>query len=238
MNVKLLQSVVYWFLAMLVLGFLLADSLPNFWYSLFLGMLMISGAFVLKFGLPWALNYSGIKRLIRLFFVGVSSVYACYVSITVAYWYMLELKGGYFDKVLLNPLFLWIVLGFFLMVEYFLDQFTNKPKTVDLPKTVTIYSNRKETILPIHQITYIESCADYTVVHLLNGDSYKNNLTISTWEQNLVDFIRIHRSFLISPAHAVKNGNTIIVTGAGELPISRTYKQKVQEYFSSDTYET
>ena len=80
-------------------------------------------------------------------------------------------------------------------------------------------------------MTYIESRGNFTLAVLLDGSHYKNTIRISEWEQKLDKFIRIHRSFLVNPDISVLNGNEVIVNSEINLPVSRSYKEKVTDYF-------
>ncbi len=182
---------------------------------------------MVKFGAEKIKNFKGYKKWLRYFFLAVASLYWAYIAITIAYWYFLELNSESLDKVIINPVFLWIVMGFFLLLEGVLFKKTKKAK----PEVVSIYSNRKKTLIQISNIAYIESRGDFTLVILKDGSQLKNSVKISDWENKLGRFLRIHRSFLVSPNDAILKGNNIIVNGQWELPVSRSYKKKVEGYF-------
>jgi len=80
----------------------------------------------------------------------------------------------------------------------------------------------------LRDIIYIESLKDYVIIHL-SDKRVVTKQKISFLEQKLMEnnFIRIHRSFLVSaskidaftPSHIEINGQ--------ELPIGRSYKSEV-----------
>ena len=163
----------------------------------------------------------------RFFFLAVISLYWGYIAITIAYWYFLELKGGSLDKIVINPIFIWLIIGFFVLLDYVL--FKSFKQTEDT--VVTIYSNRKKTIIQIKNIAYIESKGDFTLVWLQDGSQLKNAIKISEWQHRLTHFRRIHRSFLINTDFATMQGNEVLINAQWKLPISRSYKKEVLAYF-------
>lgn len=219
----------YWLVASVLIAMLLKNSIPNFWNAWLIALFFLPAALIVKFGIEKARLFKGIKKWIRVFFIAMLSLYWGYVAIAVAYWYFLELKGDLLDKVLISPVFIWLIIGFFVLLEYILF---NKSKSKK-QETITIYSDRKKTTININNLAYIESRAEFTIAVLIDGSEFKNNIRISEWELRLGDFIRIHRSFLVSPMHSTLNGNEVIVNANWNLPISRTYKQKVLSYFKN-----
>ena len=164
----------------------------------------------------------------RYFLITIISLYWGYLAVAIAYWYFLELRSDTIEKILINPIFIWIIIGFFVLLEFMIF----KRSINEEMKTITIYSNRKKTTIKINNLAYIESRADFTLAILIDGSEYKNTCRISEWEQKLNGFIRIHRSFLVNPDVSTINGNEVIVNAQWSLPISRSYKQKVMDYFN------
>lgn len=149
----------------------------------------------------------------------------------IAYWYFLELNAAGFDHVLINPIFIWITIGFFLLLEQLL--FKGWHAKQEAASTVTIYSERKKTVLEKNKKAYIESRGYFTLVMMNDGHEMKNNVRISEWEMTLDEFLRIHRSFLVNPKLAILKGNEVIINSEWTLPISRSYKTKVLAYFQN-----
>lgn len=77
-------------------------------------------------------------------------------------------------------------------------------------------------------IVYIESCSDYLKIHLSNKTIVTRE-TISAIEAKLpkLQFLRIHRSFIISIASIQSYTNEHITINKLALPISRSYKKDV-----------
>lgn len=90
--------------------------------------------------------------------------------------------------------------------------------------------NKKIHKILIHEINYVESVKDYLFIHLVSGKVIAKH-TLSAFEALLPqdEFIRIHRSFIVSikrirsfNAHSVDLGNQ-------ELPIGPNYHTQVFE---------
>lgn len=95
---------------------------------------------------------------------------------------------------------------------------------------IDLNSNKRIHRIRIKDILFAESAKDYLTVHTLNGNIVAKH-TISNFEAMLPeeDFIRIHRSFIVSlnkikgfTAHSIEIGNR-------ELPIGPNYQKMVFE---------
>jgi len=210
----------YWLIASVLIALLLQNSIPN-----------LPAAMIVKFGIEKTKHFYGLRKWVRYFFIAMISLYWGYVAITVAYWYFLELNANNLDKILISPLFIWVVIGFFVLLETIIFNKSKKEEN----KTITIYSDRKKTTINIYNLAYIESRGEFTLAILIDGSEYKNNIRISEWEQKLNDFVRIHRSFLVNPEFSTLKGNEVVVNAQWNLPISRSYKQKVSGFFNNST---
>ncbi len=100
-----------------------------------------------------------------------------------------------------------------------------------------IYFNEDKTIHKIYlnEISYVESFREYIKVHTPEK-AIMTKLPISKIEEKLKDhnFIRIHKSYVVS-VNKVKAFNSGIITiGNTELPIGRTYKEAVMKVLKFD----
>jgi DNA-binding LytR/AlgR family response regulator len=77
-------------------------------------------------------------------------------------------------------------------------------------------------------IIYVESYSDYIKIHLTD-ETITTRETISAIEAKLPNnnFMRIHRSFIISLAHISSFTNEEITVNKKSFPISRSYKKEV-----------
>lgn len=225
---KHLFKILYWIGFTLLISLLFRYTFQAYWQSWITAVMLLPSVVVLKYGIERSSQETQkIKRAVSLFFWGILCLYLSYIAIIAAYWYFLELRSDSFDMIIVNPVFIWISLGFFI----FLEQLIFKQETKEEPLTISIFSDRKKTILQIDQLAFVESRGDFTIAHLDDGKSFKNNVKISQWEKRLPDFLRIHRAFLVNPAKATLHGSSVRIGSTGDLPVSRGYKKRVEEYF-------
>ncbi len=92
------------------------------------------------------------------------------------------------------------------------------------------------SIIPVEKIRYLEAQDDYVMVHHNEGRALKQQ-TMKYYEDNLPgnDFIRIHRSFIIS-VHEIskiepygKDTHIVILKSGDRLPVSKTGYQNLKE---------
>lgn len=99
------------------------------------------------------------------------------------------------------------------------------PDTVDF---MFVRSDRKMIKLDYKDIVYIESYSDYLKIHS-NDRTIVTRETISAIEAKLPkqQFIRIHRSYIISIQHIQSFTNEYVIIQGKSLSISRSYKKEV-----------
>ena len=100
---------------------------------------------------------------------------------------------------------------------------------------IFVRSDRKMIKICIPDILYIESLADYIKIHLPNNMVVTRE-TMSSIEAKLPqqDFIRVHRSFVVSIAAIESFTNEYIEIKRKQIPISRSYKKEVLERLEGD----
>ncbi|HEY0677373.1 MAG TPA: LytTR family DNA-binding domain-containing protein [Chitinophagaceae bacterium] len=81
----------------------------------------------------------------------------------------------------------------------------------------------------VNDIVYVESWKDYVKVFLVNGKQLLVKQSISVMENLLSShqFLRVHRSFMISLKKVSGYNNAAIQLEGKEIPIGRLYKQAV-----------
>jgi hypothetical protein len=215
----------YWLLGSLVIATLIFKSIGGFLEAWLVSLFLLTAAVFVKYSYQYIAHLKGFRKVLRVFLIAMVSLYWSYIAITIAYWYLIELKGGVIDQIIVNPIFIWMIIGFFVLLEYRVFRKPNAP----IKETVSIYSDRKKTVLRIESIAYIESRSDFTIAVLSDGKEYKNNTPISEWAKMLDSFIRIHRAFLVNPKKLTLNGNEVLVDSKWTLSVSRKYKQEVIE---------
>lgn len=98
--------------------------------------------------------------------------------------------------------------------------------------------NRKNQLIPIETIKYIESRGRKIVLHLDNGEKmfYSKMCEI---EEKMINngFIRVHQSFMVRISDVSKVSRTSIRCEDVEVPISRRYYGKIRKTLGIDTRE-
>ena len=97
-------------------------------------------------------------------------------------------------------------------------------------ETLLIKADKKQFVIKLSDIQYIESIKDYVIVHTLQ----QNLISYQTMQQVInalpaTDFLRIHRSFIINLTHLKAFNNSYVFVADNEIPIGRTYKDEVYQ---------
>ena len=94
--------------------------------------------------------------------------------------------------------------------------------------TLIVKSDKKMIKINLKEIIYIESLKDYVIIHLPDKRVVTKQ-KISFLEQKLMEnnFIRIHRSFLVSASKIEAFSPSHIDINGLQLPIGRSYKSEV-----------
>ncbi|RYE38738.1 MAG: LytTR family transcriptional regulator [Sphingobacteriales bacterium] len=94
---------------------------------------------------------------------------------------------------------------------------------------INLRVDRKNLKVYLHDILYIESLKDYVKVITVTK-ALITKQSISSLEDLLhgKNFIRIHRSFIVSVDKIISFTNSTIEVGKFELPISRMYRHEVE----------
>lgn len=93
---------------------------------------------------------------------------------------------------------------------------------------IFVRSERKMVKIKFEDILYIESLSDYVKIYLIK-EKVITRETITNMEAKLPksDFIRVHRSFIISIKNIEVYTNEYVKLNEKIIPISRTYKESV-----------
>ena len=88
-------------------------------------------------------------------------------------------------------------------------------------KHITIFSEKKKTVLGISTILYVQKSGNHVEIHISGGRIYKTRLALEALAEKLGDgFIRVHRGCMVSvmAIHDITdninliNGETLIYT--------------------------
>ena len=93
---------------------------------------------------------------------------------------------------------------------------------------IFVRADRKMVKINFSEITFVESLSDYVKIHL-NDKVVVTRETISNVEAKLPksNFLRIHRSYIVSIQEIESFTNEFIEIHKKALPISRSYKKDV-----------
>ena len=93
-------------------------------------------------------------------------------------------------------------------------------------RCISIPTSRKNSVVNLNDIVYIESDGKYSIVRLVNNDSYKSIKSISDFnteiETGCQSFFRTHRRYLVNMKYISEiHGNIIIFANGERAEISR-----------------
>jgi len=119
---------------------------------------------------------------------------------------------------------------FFRAVNKFLNIASGRSGVQDEDKYIYLNVNKKVHKILIRDIVFAESVKDYLTVHTVSGNIVAKH-TISAFELMLPgnDFIRIHRSYIVSIGKIKGFNAHSIDIGEKELPIGPNYHAQVFE---------
>ncbi len=105
---------------------------------------------------------------------------------------------------------------------------------VEKDDSIFVRSDRKMVKVIFKDIVFIESLSDYIKIHIEDQKSLVTRDTISNIEARLPvnEFIRVHRSFIVSMKKIETFTSDTIGIGRHEIPISRSYRDFVMEKLS------
>jgi len=94
---------------------------------------------------------------------------------------------------------------------------------------ITIKSDRKNVLIGLSEIYYLESLGNY--VKVWGSESYLlTPRTLSSFEQQLPSerFIRIHKSFIVNKGFVhYRQGKSIVLKNGFQLPVGKNYRQVI-----------
>ena len=105
-----------------------------------------------------------------------------------------------------------------------------KPSINDRPTSVFIKSGYERIRVDFDDILYAEGAGNY-VVFVTENKKIASRLTMSEAVALLsdMDFIRIHRSYIVARGHIKKIKKRSVLTGSAELPIGPAYSSGLQD---------
>ena len=115
-------------------------------------------------------------------------------------------------------------------IDKFLSFESRKSSDSEQEKFIYLNINKKVHKILIEEIIYVESIKDYITIHTKSGDIVAKH-TISAFELLLPgnEFVRIHRSFIVSIGKIKGFNSQNIEIGRHELPIGPNYQAHLFE---------
>ncbi|MDO4181169.1 MAG: LytTR family DNA-binding domain-containing protein [Bacteroidales bacterium] len=102
-------------------------------------------------------------------------------------------------------------------------------------RQLLLKSEYKNVTLSIDTILYVESIDNYVKVHLADGTSVLSKISLRSLEEQLPpeEFVRIHRSFVVSRSRVAKFTRTeVVLAKTGKtLPVGKKYAEEVMSLF-------
>ena len=225
----------YWILMILLTALMLCSLSYTFLESCLLATLLLPGGIIIKFMLPKILLEPMNTRIRNLVLLLITALIIEILLIFIGHGIMFSMKHPFYyepffepivNNMIVNPVFLTLLLILFSGGDYLLDDYLTK-HLKQAPKTITFTSDRKPVTLIQADILYVESNDTEVWIHAADGQKYRNKTPISQWENLLgVEFVRIHRSFLVARAHIQKTDpDSVTLDNQETLPISKKYQK-------------
>ena len=228
----------YWTVALVLFATVLSRTgytLPD---AFFLASSLLPGAVLFRYLLAqirFTSRWQGIRNVCFLtFFILTMAFLAVHLTHAI----MQELRNQWDSgldvaPILLNPIFLMAMLLLIIMGDFFVGRMIEQ-RLPEVEESITFTSDRQPVTLQRQEILYVESCDTETWIYATEGRKYRNKRPISAWANLLgKDFLRIHRSYLVRISACQGRDGENVILGDLRLPISRKYKNEVQETLDS-----
>ncbi len=110
------------------------------------------------------------------------------------------------------------------------EQNEGNPEGVPAPSKLIVKFNREIHIVPVEDITYVESVKRKVFIHT-DSNIFETYSTMGSIIEKLPNsFIRCHNSFLVNSMHVAVVGASLLTLSSGvQIPVSRRYAKEVRE---------
>lgn len=243
---KRIGQVSFWAGVYILFTLIYKNALTSFSHSLFFVSMLIpvvlaTALFFNYFLVPKYLLTNQKRRFaIYSIYTLIGSAYLALIVIFLAFIFLAELKTTQIGPKILDVSNMVVVMYGVVFAHGFLLTFIKYQRTQqqlsELSQahektkiaTLTVRTDRQNRPIPLEEILYIESLADYVKIHLAKAAPVITKQKISSFEDSLPgNFIRIHRSFIVNLNNIKSYTKEKIATNGDELPISRKYKSDV-----------
>lgn len=104
------------------------------------------------------------------------------------------------------------------------------------PQFITVRSDYRSVRIAIADILYVEGLKDYVKIYTADRERpIITQMSMKSIEGMLPeeDFVRVHRSYIVSPRHVSTYDRSRLVVGNTEIPVGDTYRARVIEKLNS-----
>ncbi|MCE7067457.1 LytTR family DNA-binding domain-containing protein [Dyadobacter sp. CY326] len=112
-----------------------------------------------------------------------------------------------------------------------------KPFNDETPHLIAVHNNGKITWVEARDITHLEGEGNYTYIHTRQGKKHLVSKTLKVVTEILrVDFIRIHKSYIVNPMHvtAQLEPDKLLLSCGRKVPIARRRMREIQELVAGE----
>ena len=223
-------TLIYWCAAVPLVALVLWSVMGSFGRGLFLAAMLLPGVLFFKY-FAGDISFRNRRRgvLHTVYFVAIVMLIE-YLGVFLVY---LSFESPFTERppgIVMNPLFLWLLLGGLLSIEYLIGTKLFKETEPARERYITFTSDRRKVSLELSRIMYVESRDSEVMVVVAGGEVYPTRMKISQWEAVLDDrFIRTHRSFIVNREHITRLDTHAVWLGDLTIEVSRKYRERVLE---------
>ncbi|MBQ8499279.1 MAG: LytTR family transcriptional regulator [Bacteroidales bacterium] len=233
MNKRIIISILYWIIAVLLISAVLSSLKYEFPDAFFISLMLIPGCIVMKFVLP-TVSFSSFKKgLADIFFISAAVMVTELLFLFCTHIAVLGLSEIYnghanIPSMLINPAFIAIAMAFITGGDYLLSRYLKKAFS-DTQTPIVFTSDYKKVSLNPSEILYVESRDTEVWVCAAGGSKFRNKTGITQWENLLgEDFIRVHRSFVVRKESIHEfSFDSLTLSDGTSIPVSRKYRETV-----------
>lgn len=147
-----------------------------------------------------------------------------FTSFTLMGYYEQENMAALIRDFRLMPVVMYLIVFIYAFIGL-LARMLSSQNIVKEEAYISIRSERKTRRVLCKSIIYIESMSDYVRLFTIENEKIITRETISRLGERLpMEFLRIHRSYLINIIHLTSYSKEVVIVKDKSLPISRTYK--------------
>ena len=241
------KELVFWSAVWIILTLIFSNSTASFTVSFFfvtmlMPVILATSIFFNRFLIPqFLLRDKRIKFSLYLIYMLIVSVYlellVMVLSFVILADYQIQNLGQIAGDIYQLTIILYLIVlveGLILsirklreqsnQVEEFQSQLSQLKK-----KEISVRSNRRNVIIQLSDITYIESLGDYVKIHNSNNSIVTKEKISSLGERLPDSFVRIHRSFIVNRGRISGFNKESVELENMSLPIGRKYKKAAEE---------